>query len=129
MAAAVDLWWIYYVRKVPYTVPLPKNKYVVIVCCDDYPRGFLVNTSVHAWIQIDGQKMAAQVPIPAANHPCLDHDSYVDCCDLYRFEEFQLQDKRSAVSEPVKGAILAAVGGSKTIIRRYRELITGRKPK
>ncbi len=98
---------------------------VVIVCRDDYPRGFLINSEIDVWIRISEWKLASQVPIPAVDHtPCLDHNSYVDCLDLYRFDEHELMEKRLPVSEAVKQSIKAAVDASRTIERKYKRLIT-----
>lgn len=126
MATPAQPWWIYFVPRCSYTRPEPKDKLVVIVCRDDYPRGFLINTSVDPWIRIDPGKLASQVRITVDEHPSsLDHDSYVDCLDLYRFEDFELSQPREKVSANAKSAIIAAVGQSKTIVRRYGKLITG----
>lgn len=116
-------WFIYFVPNCSYTRPEPKDKLVVIVCRDEYPRGFLINSEIDPWIQIRPEMLAGQVPLKAAEHPCLTHDSYVDCLDLFRFDDFELTNLRDEVSENAKSSILEAVEGSKTIARRYKRLI------
>lgn len=125
MGGVAELWWIYHLRCCSYTRPEPKPKLVVIVCRDDYARGFLINSEIDVWIRISEWKLASQVPILAVDHSrCLDYNSYVDCLDLYRFEEHELTEKRQPVSMAVKQAIMTAVKVSRTIERKYKRLIT-----
>ncbi len=118
------IWLIYFVPNCSYTRPKAKGKLVVIVCRDDYCRGFLINSEIDAWIQINPRKVSAQALILEAEHPrCLDHDSYVDCIDLYRFEDYELTHAREEVSVNAKQAILEAVSASDTISRGSKKLI------
>ena len=126
MGGTAEIWWIYFVPRCPHARPEPKDKLVVIVCRDGAPLGFLINSEIDPWIQINESKMASQVKIDASEHkPCLDHDSYVDCLELYMFEDYQLAQPRVRVSETVKSGIIAAVRASSTLVRRHKRLIAG----
>jgi len=124
MAPPPDLWRIYHVAHCAHARPAPKAKLVVIVCRDALAMGFLINSEIDPWIQISKERMACQAPIRAEEHPgCLTYDGYVDCLELYPFEDFELTEPRDAVSENLRAAILASVRNAITIPCRYRRLI------
>jgi hypothetical protein len=126
MGEKPDLWTIYFVPNCRVTLVArytSKDKLVAIVCTDGNPRGFLINSEIDAWIQIDTDKMATQVKILASEHPCLHRDSYVHTMELFMFEESELGGKRDPLSPSVKQAIQEAVAQSKFIEGRYKKLI------
>lgn len=126
MPQSIQLWHIYYVPHCRHTIPHPKGKLVVIVCEDGLRcMGFLINSRIVAKIQNDPDLLACQVDIPASDHTCLSHDSYVDCIDLYPFERFELNHPREPVTDIVKVDIFRAVLTAKTIAPRYKRLILG----
>jgi hypothetical protein len=120
---AVEVWRIYFVARCQHTKPEPKSKLVVIVLVDARPMGFLINTHVDTWIQIDPAKLATQARILASEHKCLDYDSHVDCMELFPFDETELTNPRDAVSPTAKASIQAAVASSKTLINRHKKQI------
>ena len=87
--------------------------------------GFLINSTIHPFIQKRSELLACQADIEAASHACLDYDSYVDCIDLYEFEDAELTHSRGAISDQAKAEIKKAVTHSKTIEKRYKRLILG----
>ena len=113
-------------RTVPIHGPTPKDKLVAIVCRDLKPMGFLINSGVNRYIQKQPDLLACQAVIEASSHRCLDHDSYVDCVDLYPFEDAELVDGRDPISKQARAEIEKAVANSKTIEKRYKKLILGR---
>lgn len=118
------IWRIYFIPNCSYTRPRAKDKLVVIACRDDCCRGFLINSEIDVWIQINPRKVATQALILKAEHPgCLDHDSFVDCIDLYRFEDYELTHTREEISANAKQTILEAVRASDTISRGSKKLI------
>ena len=124
MAPPPELWRIYHVPNCSHTRPKPKPKYVVIVCRGVMPMGFLINSEINVWIRINSDLMACQAPIIAVEHPgCLHYDGFVDCLDLYPFEDFELTDVRDEVSSNAKKAILAAVRNSKGIPQGLKRTI------
>jgi hypothetical protein len=87
--------------------------------------GFLVNTRIRKYVINNTDLFACQVPIKAADHSCLDHDSYIDCSDLKEFDDDQLSDERDKIDKEVVQKVKRAVRKAKTIERRYKKLITG----
>jgi hypothetical protein len=103
--------------------PTPKDKLIVVACVSAQPMGFLINSSIRPWVQREAYRLAAQAQILAAEHSCLKYDSYVDCLDLYPFEEIELVNRRDIVSPAAQASIKAAVKASKTIAVQYKALI------
>ena len=91
-----DLWCIYFVKNCRHARPSPKSKLVAVVCRDSKAMGFLINSTIHPFIQKRSELLACQADIEAASHACLDYDSYVDCIDLYEFEDAELTHSRGA---------------------------------
>ena len=121
-----DIWHIYHVQNCSHVRPCPKNKYVVIVCRDLAPMGFLINSSIHKYIQNRPDLLASQAVIEESNHKCLSRDSYVDCVDLYEFEDTELVEDYGPISRQAMIRIKEAVDNSKTIEVRYKKLILGK---
>jgi hypothetical protein len=120
-----DIWCFYHVKNCPHTRPIPKDKFVAIVCRDSYCLGFLVNTNIHPFIRKQPDLLVCQVKIRASNYRFLDYDSYIDCNDLYPFGDTLLLDSRGLISRQTKIEIIKAVSISKTIEGRYQKLILG----
>ena len=118
-----DIWHIYHIQNCSYVRPTPKNKYVAIVCRDLAPMGFLINSSIHKYIQNRPALLASQAVIEQSNHKCLSRDSYVDCVDLYEFEDTELVEDDGPINEQAMIRIKEAVDNSKTIEVRYKKLI------
>lgn len=125
MPEQADLWKIYWVPQCSYTKPLPKDKLVIPVCRDESVHAFLINSSIDVWIEIKPELLECQAEIKSADHPCLVRDSFVNCLDLFRFDDFELTHDRDLVSEEAKDAILGAVSRTKTIVSRHKKLIQG----
>lgn len=88
--------------------------------------GFLINSSIHKYIQNRPVLLASQAFIEESNHKCLSRDSYVDCIDLYKFEDTELIEDYGPISEQAIIRIKEAVDNSKTIEVRYKKLILGK---
>ncbi len=85
--------------------------------------GFLVNSKIHPFMQKKPDMLASQVVIDVASHGFLGHDSYVDCVDLYSFDDATLVNDRGHVGVQTKADIEKVVANSKLIVERYRKLI------
>lgn len=118
-------WYIYHVQNCTHAKPLPKNKYVAIVCKDLKFMGFLINTEIRPYVKNRPHLLICQAVIEKSNHHCLSRDSYVDCTTLYPFEDSDLLERHDNISKQAKAEIQKAVTNSKTIEKRYRELILG----
>jgi hypothetical protein len=117
------IWYIYHVKNCRHAKPTPKDKLVIIVCSDTKPWGFFINTGIRQFVQKQPELLVCQVSIKATNHKCLDYDSYVDCTELYPFEDTELLDVRDPVNKQTKAEIKKAVTVSKTIVERHQKLI------
>jgi hypothetical protein len=122
----VEVWRIYHVDPCQYTNPEPKPKFIIIACVDVRAWGFLINTNIDKWIKINPGRLACQAEILAEEHPCLDHDSWVDCTALFAFDEPELNQKRELVSPTAKQDILTAVANSKTLPIKLKKRILKR---
>lgn len=118
-----DTWCIYHVLKCSHTLPFPKDKFVVIVCRDSRCMGFLVNTVIHPFILNRPGLLKAQIKIKVSDYSFLDHDSYIDCKDLYDFEDGELCNTRAPVNIITKAEVRKIVRDSDTIEPRYQKLI------
>ena len=120
----VALWHIYHVKNCRHAKPDPKDKFVVIVCRDVQAMGFFINTGVNSYIKNRPELSACQVVIKASDHKCLDWNSYVDCSELFRFEDAELSIRNPLVKH-TREAIKNAVNISETLEERHRKLILG----
>ena len=118
-----DTWCIYHVKNCSHTRPVPKDKFVVIVCRDSTCMGFLINTRIHPFILKQPELLKSQVKIKVSDYNFLDYDSHIDCKDLYDFEDEELLDRRVPVNIITKAEIRKAIGDSATIEPRYQKLI------
>jgi len=120
----VDLWHIYHVKNCRHAKPVPKDKFVVIVCRDTQAMGFFINTEINSLIMNRPELLACQVIIKASDHRCLNWNSYVDCNELFPFEDAELSVRNSVVKQ-TRDAIKSAVNISETLEARHRKLILG----
>jgi len=120
----VALWHIYHVKNCRHAKPVPKDKFVVIVCRDTQAMGFFINTEINSLIMNRPELLACQVIIKASDHRCLNWNSYVDCNELFPFEDAELSVRNSVVKQ-TRDAIKSAVNISETLEARHRKLILG----
>ena len=118
-----DIWRIYHVKNCRRAKPIPKDKLVVVVYRALNPWGFFVNTGIRRFVQNQPELLICQVSIQATNYKCLDHNSYIDCSELYPFEDAELLDGRDTINKQTKTEIKKAVAASKTIVVRHQKLI------
>lgn len=88
--------------------------------------GFLINSSIRKFIQNQPHRLRCQAIIEESNHKCLSRDSYVDCIDLYEFEDAELIEDYGPISKQAMARIKGAVTNSKTLEKRYKKLILGK---
>jgi hypothetical protein len=85
--------------------------------------GFLINTGVHEYIRKRPDLLACQVTIKATDYTFLDHDSYIDCVDLYTFNDKELADSRGCIKIHTMADIKRVVAIAKTIAPHFKKLI------
>jgi hypothetical protein len=118
-----SVWYIYHVKKYRYAKPKPKDKFVVIALRDTKPWGFFINTDIRQFVRNRPELLACQVSIKASSHKCLNHDSYVDCTELFPFEDTELTDIKDKVDKQTQAEIKKAVAISKTLVVRHQKII------
>ncbi len=85
--------------------------------------GFLINSGIHPFILKRPELTVCQVEIKASNYRFLNHNSYIDCIELYDFEDAELSDRCTPINIVTKAEIKKAVEGSRTIVARHQKLI------
>ena len=109
----LSLWKFYFVKNCKHTKPNPKPKRIVIVCREnDNYYGFLVNSEIRRFVQNRPGLFACQVLIKQSDYPTiLDHDSYIDCTQIYPFSEIELENTsflKTATKDNIKKVITQA---------------------
>jgi hypothetical protein len=117
-----DIWRVYRIKKCRYTHP-PKDKFVVIVCRDIEYMGFIVNSKIHPFILKRPHLLKCQVTLTNSDYGFLFHDSYLDCGRIYAFKDAELIVGLELVNDKTKADIKSAVVQSKTIEKKYKDLI------
>jgi len=93
---------------------IPKPKFTAIVCIKPEPHGFLINSKIGQFIQNRPESFKAQVRILASRYSFLDHDSFIDCSQLFLFKAQDLQSRES-IQNDTKAEILKIVSESKML--------------
>lgn len=62
-----------------FTVPEPKDKFLLLSCVDPRPLFFVINSEVHEYIRDRQHLLRCQAEIDVKSHTFLRHDSYIDC--------------------------------------------------
>jgi hypothetical protein len=119
----ISPWHIYHVSKCRHATP-PKDKYVVIVCLNPNPYGFLINSRISQFIQNRAALLSSQVAIAAERYSFLKHDSYINCGHLFSFRSGELHSVQG-IQNNTRRAIKRVVASSKLIEPIYRRLICG----
>jgi len=116
------VWTFFFIRNAQYTIP-PKDKYVLVVCQDTECHAFFVNSKISRFIQNRPNMLACQVLLKASEYDFLQHDSYLNCSQLYAFDEMCFTYGRGTVLVHTKKEIKNAVAIATTIDQKYQEMI------
>jgi hypothetical protein len=117
-------WSIYHVKNCIYTKPLPKDKFVAIMCNQPLLIGFFINTEIRPFIQHNPDLLKCQVKIQTSHYRFLDYDSYINCSNNpYQFNTKELTDFKCSINMITKAEIIKVVRESKTLEQRYQKMI------
>ncbi len=116
-------WRIYHVKNCRYTTPR-KDKFVVIVCLNPNPYGFLINSKIARFIKRNPDLRSSQVSITANKYGFLEHDSYINCGRLFSFKSGELHSVQD-VQNNTRREIKRIIAASKLIEPIYKKLICG----
>ncbi|MNC17075.1 hypothetical protein D3C75_649400 [compost metagenome] len=115
-----------------FTTP-PKQKFLVVVCCEPSFLVLIINSEINQFIQSKPHLLNCQVPISQAEHAFLNWDSFVNCIEAHK--SITLNDVKDAViadfshvsrgrlSEGCIADVIKAVEQSPTMPRREKEWI------
>lgn len=98
----------------------PKPKFFVVVCCIDPVRVVFINTKNRADVLRTPALGPTQVPVSPKELPCLTHDSWIGCQEVYGWPD-GLNDvvaaggARGRVSDTTLQRILSAIENSPLI--------------
>lgn len=115
----------------PFTKPQPKHKFLVLLSVDP-PLLFMLNSTVHSFIQRNPEMNTAQIKITPENYIFLDHDSFINCAEVITsFDSAQLQRQirenpdcaKAALNGETKQKIRNVVSRSRIIEPIYRAII------
>jgi hypothetical protein len=120
-----DIWCFFHVRNCSHTYP-PKDKFIAVVCKDSRYMGFLINSEIHPFIQKRPNLLSCQILIKSSDYWFLSHDSYLNCVELYPFDDTDLTDGRELIRDKEKKEIKRVVAKADTIERKYQKLIVGK---
>jgi hypothetical protein len=101
-----------------FTVPKPKDKYLLLGCIDPLPLFFVINSEVSDFIKERAHLLRCQARLDVASHDFLDHDSFIACHEAK--SEFSVDDInkqllsdmdriKGMISNDVRDQVLAAV--------------------
>jgi hypothetical protein len=101
-----------------FTVPKPKDKYLLLCCVDPLPLFFVINSKVSDFIKERDHLLRCQARLDVASHGFLDHDSFIACHEAK--SEFSVDDInkqllsdmdriKGMISNDVRDQVLAAV--------------------
>jgi len=75
------------------------------------------------WLLLNDEAKVCQLRILVEEHPCLDYDSWVNCYQIFPFDEVELIHKREQVGVTIKQDILTAVDGNSTLTQKLKKAI------
>ena len=121
----VSDWSVFYVYNCRHTNP-PKNKYTVIFTVPDGFLGFLINSEINPFIRNKSYLMACIADIKRSTNGFLHHDSYVDCRQMFVFDDGELIHHVGQVCQATKTNIIKAVIACPVLELKYKNMILKR---
>lgn len=121
-----------------FTVPKPKDKYLLLGCVDPLPLFLVINSKISDFIQERSDLLRCQAKLDSANHGFLDHDSFVDCREA--ISVFSIDDIieqllndmnriKGMISDDARDDVLSAVKMCTVLPKREKDwLIKGLTP-
>ncbi|MCP4091514.1 MAG: hypothetical protein GY746_17250 [Gammaproteobacteria bacterium] len=103
-----------------------KEKFHVVVCITPEILTVLINSEINSFIKGKPRLMACNTVIRCSDHPFLNYDSYIFCCDTHvgpRSSDPVIHV--GEISEAMWPDIIEAVKASPTMSRRHKKWILG----
>lgn len=115
-----------------FTVPEPKDKYLLLGCVDPLPLFLVINSEVSDFIKERSHLLRRQAKLDVASHNFLNHDSFIACHEaksVFSMEDINTQllndmnRIKGMISDDVRDQVLAAVKVCTVLPRREKEWI------
>lgn len=121
----VGLWHIYLVERCHHVRPEPKSKFVVTVGYNgsDEFWALMINSRIGPFIQNRPYLLTCEADIVADQHRSLDHDSYIDCTNIYSFYAWDFKRDKGVISKDAGSALLEAVRSCPTLKTKHKRMI------
>jgi len=119
----VSKWEIFYAKSCRYAKPNPKDKFVLIVYIDPSPHGFFINSKINNYIANRDYLLSCEAIIFSTQHSFLVRDSYVDCREIFSFNNYELTDLRGLLSFDAQKSVLNAVASCPVLERIHKNRI------
>ena len=113
-----------------FTTP-PKEKYLLVAADDGEVLCFVINSEINPFLGRRKDSLRCQILLKQHEHNFLAHDSYVNCCELRRFDKDFVRDIvvkdiariKGQLSETATQDVLNAVSGAKTLSTQEKQLV------
>jgi len=116
-------WEIFYVKSCRHAKPNPKDKFVVIAYIHPIPHGFFINSKINSYISNRAYLLSCEAIILSTQHTFLVHDSYIDCREIFPFNNCELTDSRGLLSSDGQVSVLNAVASCPVLEQIHKNRI------
>ena len=116
-------WEIFYIQSCRYAKPNPKDKFVLIAYIDPFSHGFFINSSINNYIVKRPYLLSCEAKILSSQHHFLNHDSYVDCREIFRFDDSELTNTRGVLSADGQAEVINAVASCPVLEQIHKNRI------
>jgi len=116
-------WEIFYVKSCRHAKPNPKDKFVVIAYIHPIPHGFFINSKINSYISNRAYLLSCEAIILSTQHTFLVHDSYIDCREIFPFNNEELTDSRGLLSSDGQVSVLNAVASCPVLEQIHKNRI------
>ncbi len=118
-------WEIFHVQQCRHAKPNPKDKFVLIAYIDSFPYGFFINSEINNYIAKRPYLLSCEAKILSNQHNFLKTDSYVDCREIFCFNDSELTDSKGLLSTDGQIEVIKAVGSCRVLERIHKNKIIG----
>jgi len=118
-------WSVYLIYNCRHTKP-PKNKYSVIFNFPVGFYGFLINSEIHPFIQKRNHLLPCIADIFCKTNNFLQHDSFIDCREMFDFDAGEIKLYKGEVCEQTKQNIIKAVTACPALELKYKNHLLGK---
>ncbi len=107
-----------------FTIPNPKNKYVLLLKLNRPSLIFVINSDINRFIQSRPELYALQMRLPASAYTFFDHDSFINCSEVKEdFLESEIVEQLTRDPQRKKGVLRnREIGEVKQMIRIARTI-------